>query len=229
MPGTALPVEPTAADVEPTWFIDSRNDEIAAFVERALLASGVDRGDERAVAVALFTAVRDSIRYDPYGVSADPGDFRASTIVGSASNWCVPKAVLYTASLRHLGIPARLAFADVRNHLTSEKLTEAMGTDLFAWHGYTEVHLDGRWLRASTAFNVEMCDRFGVKVLDFDGTSDALLHAYDTAGNRHMEYVRQRGSFTDLPLDEIFATFAEVYPDPVAQGGMSQPHDDPAF
>lgn len=203
--------DPVPAHTEPTWFVDSNSDEVTDLVERVLTEAGIDRDDQRAVAVALFVVVRDSIRYDPYDISAEPAAFRASTVATSESNWCVPKAVLYTAALRHTGIPARLAFADVRNHLTSEKLSEAMGTDVFAWHGYTELFLNGRWLKASTAFNVELCERFGVKVLDFDGTADALMHPYDEAGNRHMEYVRQRGSFDDLPFDEILATFAEVY------------------
>lgn len=197
---------------EPTWYIDSDSAEIAEFVESALGASDTDRDDPRAVAVALFYAVRDSIRYDPYAVSHTPEDYRASTVVRSGANWCVPKAIVYTAALRHVRIPARLGFADVRNHLTSEKLSAAMGTDVFAWHGYTEVHLDGGWRKASTAFNIELCERFGVKVLDFDGTTDALMHPFDKAGNRHMEYIRQRGSYDDLPLEEIFATFAEIYP-----------------
>ena len=208
----------------PTWFIDSDSPEVAEFVERTLASAGVSRSDRRAVAVALFNAVRDGIRYDPYRVSHDPADFRASAVAQSSSNWCVPKAVLYTAALRHVGIPARLGFADVRNHLTSAKLSESMGTDLFAWHGFTELYLNGRWFKASTAFNIEMCERFGVEALDFDGTADALMHPFDTAGRRHMEYVRQRGSFTDLPLEEILATFTEVYPDT-----MTHSNDDPAF
>jgi len=205
----------------PTWFIDSDSPEVAEFVERTLASAGVSRSDRRAVAVALFNAVRDGIRYDPYRVSHDPADFRASAVAQSSSNWCVPKAVLYTAALRHVGIPARLGFADVRNHLTSAKLSESMGTDLFAWHGYTELDLDGRWLKASTAFNIELCRKFGTKVLEFDGEHDALMHPYDEAGNRHMEYVRQRGTFEDLPLDEIFATFAEVYPSSMTGGGAA--------
>ena len=100
---------------------------------------------------------------------------------------------------RRRGIPARLGFADVRNHLTSEKLKAQMSSDVFAWHGYSEVLLDGRWHKLSTAFNIELCDRFGVKALDFDGTGDALMHPFDKAGNRHMEYIRERGTFDDLP------------------------------
>ncbi len=194
-------VDPQPADTEPTWFVDSDSREVTHWTERVV--AGMDRDDDRALSVALFTAVRDGIRYDPYDISIDPGAFRASAICESESNWCVPKAVLYTAALRHVGIPARLAFADVRNHLTSEKLSEAMGTDLFTWHGYTELYLDGRWLKVSTAFNIELCERFGVKVLEFDGTTDALMHPFDEAGHRHMEYVRRRGSYEDLPLDAI--------------------------
>ncbi len=174
--------------------------------------------------MALFRRVRDGYRYDPYDTSRDPDDYRASAVVATASNWCVPKSVLLTAAARASGIPARLGFADVRNHLTSEKLMATMGTDLFAWHGYSELHVGGRWLKASSAFNVELCERFGTKVLDFDGTADALMHPFDESGNRHMEYVRQRGTSADLPLDEIFATFDELYrPELFAAG------HDPAF
>ena len=207
---------------EPTWFLDSDSAGVGGFVDRALVGSGADDATE--VAVTLFRAVRDGIRYDPYGTSRDPADYRASAIAGSTSNWCVPKAVLLTAAARRVGIPARLGFADVRNHLTSEKLQATMGTDVFAWHGYSELLLAGRWLKVSSAFNIELCERFGVMALDFDGSEDALMHPFDQSGRRHMEYVRQRGSFDDLPLDQIFATFDEIYP--TSNAGAV---DDPAF
>ena len=171
-----------------------------------------DASDPTDVAVRLFYAVRDGFRYDPYNVDHAPERFRASAVVASSSNWCVPKSVLLTAAARARGIPARLGFADVKNHLTSDKLRAQMQTDVFAWHGYSELLLDdGRWHKLSTAFNIELCDRFGVETLDFDGTGDALMHPFDKAGNRHMEYVNQRGSFDDLPLDRILADFAQNY------------------
>ena len=213
----------TAAEwCEPTWFIDSDSAEVEAFVESAL--EGVSGADEIEVAVALFHAVRDGLRYDPYGLSRDPADYRASAIATSSSNWCVPKAVLLTAAARHAGIPARLGFADVRNHLTSDKLEARMGTDVFHWHGYSELLLGGRWFKLSSAFNHELCERFGVKVLDFDGTDDALMHPFDEHGRRHMEYVNERGTYDDLPLDEIFADFDEFYPEMQDEGD-----DDAAF
>ena len=194
--------------LEPTWFLDSDSPEVEAF---ALGAVG-EATEPSEMAIRLFYAVRDGLRYDPYGMGREAEDYRASTISQASSAWCVPKATLLTAAARNRGIPARLGFADVRNHLTSEKLQASMGTDLFAWHGYSELLLDGRWFKLSTAFNIELCERFGVKALEFDGTDDALMHPYDEAGNRHMEYVRQRGSFDDLPLDTIFADFREIYP-----------------
>ena len=211
----------------PTWFIDSDHPDVVAFADEAAAEA------EGAVdtAVALFLAVRDGFRYDPYQMEQTPEGYKASTVVRSSANWCVPKSVLLTAAARSQGIPARLGFADVRNHLTSEKLTATMGTDVFLWHGYSELLLDGRWLKASSAFNIEMCERFGVKVLDFDGTADALMHPYDEAGNKHMEYLAQRGSFDDLPLDELLATFREHYPNMMtdAEGAGAAAAGDTAF
>ena len=204
------PLDP--AWLAPTWFIDSDSDEVAEFAATAR-ATAADDNDHTDVAVALFYAVGDGLRYDPYVRAEGPEDYRASSVAGTAANWCTPKSVLLTAAARHCGIPARLGFADVRNHLSSEKLAAKMGTDLFIWHGYTEFLLDGTWRKASSAFNIEMCERFGVKALDFDGTTDSLMHPFDEAGARHMEYVNQRGSFNDLPLGEIQADFDRVYGD----------------
>ena len=217
-----------------TWFLDHEDQTVQDFAHDAI--GGATHPTDRAI--ALFHRVRDGIRYDPYGISYEPEAFRASAVVGAPTNWCVPKSVLLTASARQLGIPARLGFADVRNHLTSDKLSAKMGTDLFAWHGYSELLLPDpaagadtrRWFKLSSAFNIELCERFGVKVLEFDGTADALMHPYDEAGNRHMEYVRQRGSFDDLPLDLIKHDFAEIYGtsfgDPFAAGSAEAAGDD---
>lgn len=226
-------------ELAPGEFVDSDHPVVQRFADAALSAAGLDRSsDPTAKAVALFHAVRDGFRYDPYGLSNDPADYKASAIIGDDPDgerepaWCVPKSVVLTAAARAAGIPARLGFADVKNHLTSAKLSESMGTDLFAWHGYSELSLPDpagegtRWFKLSTAFNIELCERFGVKVLTFDGTDDALMHAFDEAGNRHMEYVRQRGHFDDLPLGRIMADFAEIYPNMVAGSGASTVDED---
>ena len=194
-----------------TEFIDHGHPAVVTFVEQAL--AEVDARTPMETAIALFHSVRDRIRYDPYRCSRDPEAYRASAVAVSPTNWCVPKSVLLCAAARATGIPARLGFADVRNHLTSERLHAAMGTDVFMWHGYAELHLDGRWFKLSSAFNLDMCERFGVGVLSFDGTTDALMHPFDASGRRHMEYLRDHGSFDDLPLERILSDFDEFYPD----------------
>jgi transglutaminase-like putative cysteine protease len=207
----------------PTWFLDADAWTVQTFARETVEAAGAVSDREKAV--ALFVAVRDGWRYDPYSSTHDPADYRASTVLSRDAAYCIPKAVLLSAACRAQGIPARLGFADVRNHLQSEKLKERMGTDLFVYHGYSELWLGGRWVKVSSAFNRELCERFGTKVLEFDGEHDALMHPFDEAGNRHMEYVNQRGSFADLPFDEIMQAFDEVY-GPAVTGGDAE---DPAF
>ena len=51
----------------------------------------------------------------------------------------------------------------------------------------------------------ELCDRFGLLPLDFDGHTDSIYHPFDKTGQRHMKYVNQRGTFDDLPLAQIVA------------------------
>lgn len=172
-----------------------------------------DSTDHREMAVRLFYAVRDDFWYDPYSSENERASFVASTVATTDRNWCVPKSILLTAAARSVGIPSRLGFADVRNHLQSEKLKEKMGTDLFVFHGFTEFLLDGQWVKASPAFNIEMCERFDTKPLEFDGHHDALFHEFDQQGNRHMEYVNQRGSYDDFPFEEMRAAFDEIYED----------------
>jgi transglutaminase-like putative cysteine protease len=194
--------------LEPGFYVDSDDERVRAFARDA---SGSASGPTEKAA-RLFTAVRDGYWYDPFSASSDPGDYRASAIVDAGATWCVPKAVLLAAAARAEGIPARLGFADVRNHFQTPRLRERMrGADLFVYHGYTDLHLDGRWVKATPAFNAELCTRFGVAPIEFDGREDALLHPFTPDGDTYMEYVRDRGVFADLPLQEIVDAFTEVY------------------
>jgi transglutaminase-like putative cysteine protease len=198
---------PTDADLAPTVTFDFDDAAVGAFARDAV--AGAD--DEAERARRIFAAVRERIRYTPYALSLERSAFTASATLAAGRNWCVPKAILLTASARAVGIPARLGFADVRNHLSSERLLESMGTDLFVYHGYAALHVGGAWRKVSPAFNAALCARFGVPALEFDGRSDALMHAYDGAGRRHMEYVADHGTYSDVPFDELWPAFAAHY------------------
>lgn len=191
----------------PGRFVDSDAPEIVTYAER--VAAGA--GDEREKARRLYLAVRDDLRYDPYRIGTGPDDFRASRTLARGYGFCVTKAAVLAAVARAQGIAARLGFADVRNHLTSKRLRQAMGTDVFAFHGYTELYLGGKWVKATPAFNLGLCEKARILPLEFDGENDSIYHPYDRDGRRHMEYLRYRGVYFDIPLEEMVAGFEEVY------------------
>jgi transglutaminase-like putative cysteine protease len=163
-------------------------------------------------AVRLFYAVRDEIRYDPYSLRYGPEFYRASYTLEKKVGWCVPKGILMTALCRSAGLSARPGYADVRNHLTSPRLMELMGTDIFSYHGYVEIWLNGRWVKATPVFDKALCERFRVVPQEFDGGKDSLFQQFDADGRRHMEYVKDHGPYDDLPLKEIMDDFAWRYP-----------------
>jgi transglutaminase-like putative cysteine protease len=207
--GERNPAEPPGEeDLAATAFIDTDHHAVRAFAQEAV--GGATESGARIG--RLFAAVRDQIRYDPYSVSADPDDYVASKVIARGRAYCIPKAVVLTAAARSLGIPARLGFSDVRNHLQSERLATLMGTDLFVFHGYSELFVGGAWRKATPAFNDTLCARFGVSPLEFDGSADALLHPCSGDGSRYMEYVRDRGSYADLPLTAIVEALGVAYP-----------------
>lgn len=214
---TAADAAADAGLLAPTPFLDSGDGRVADYAQAA--AAGAAGDAERAR--ALYYAVRDDVRYDPYGIDTTREGFRASACLARRRGFCITKAALLAACARAMGLPARLGFGDVRNHLATAKLRAAMGTDLFVFHGYAELLVDGAWVKATPAFNRELCDRFGVKPLEFDGRTDSLFHPCDRAGRRHMEYVRHRGAFADLPYDEIMAAWAETYPRAAVESGFA--------
>ena len=200
----------------PTPYIDSDHPSVVGFARQHTqdARSDIER------AVKLYYAVRDGVRYDPYALELTVAGLRASTAVESKRGWCVPKAIMLAACCRAQGIPARLGFADVRNHLSTERLRRFLGTDVFYWHGYTAIELGGKWVKATPAFNIELCEKFRIKPLDFDGTEDSIYHPFDLDGREHMEYIRFHGEYDDMPLEEMIACFAKHYgPKSASPGG----------
>lgn len=197
-----------AAALAATPVIDADHPAVAAYARE--YTQGLS--DPTAQAVRLYYAVRDGIRYDPYSIEMTVAGCRASTILQTGRGWCVTKAVLLAACCRAAGIPARLGFADVKNHLSTARMRALMGTDEFLWHGYTAILLAGNWVKATPAFNIELCERFRLRPLEFDGGADSIYHAFDLDGRQHMEYLRYRGEYLDAPIAAIDAEFKQAYP-----------------
>lgn len=190
-----------------TRFIDADTRAVSDFA-----AAHAGSGDARSKAVNLYYALRDAIPYDMRTFGLDEEQFIASNVLSAKSAFCVPKAIALAAAARAAGIPARVGFANVRNHLTSPRLAALMDDDIFRWHAYTSLFLDGNWVKATPAFDIDLCERHGVLPLEFDGRSDSIFHPYDRDGRQHMEYVDFIGEFADMPYDAFAAEMRAAYP-----------------
>ncbi len=207
----------TTEFLKPGHYIDSDSPRVVAFAREVAGTGGSDV--ERAL--RLYHAIRDGIVYDPYVDLSDPENYRASTMLERGRGFCVGKAALLSASARAIGVPARVGYADVRNHLTSPRFYDYIKSDVFVWHSYSDLYLGDRWVKATPAFDLVLCEKLGLKPLEFDAQSDSLLHPFDRAGRRHMEYLKDRGVFADVPVAEILADFRECYPDLMKAGALA--------
>lgn len=207
--------------LQPTFFLDFTTPKLADFATTTCV--GCTTAIEKAT--ALYAAVRDQILYNPYDLKYSRSAMKASSVLRKGSGYCVAKAVVLAAVARQQKIPSRLGFADVTNHLSTARLREAMGTDLFVYHGYTEMYLNDKWVKATPAFNLSLCTRFNVQPLEFNGTEDSIFHPCNTLGQKHMEYVRDHGHFADLPFETLFAAYRQIYPQFFMDGTAKQADD----
>jgi len=191
----------------PSTIVDSDHPAVVAYARKHAIG-----GDDREKSVALYYAIRDDIRYDGYGIELTAAGLSASRALATGRGWCVSKAVLLAAACRVVGIPAALGYADVQNHLSTERMRDSMGTNVFYWHGYTAIWLDGQWVKATPAFNRELCEKFRMRTLEFDGRADSIYHPFDMDGRQHMEHLAYRGEFVDVPLARMRADFELHYP-----------------
>lgn len=202
--------------LEPNRYVDSDHPAILAYARE----HGVG-GDLRERAVALYYAIRDGFRYSPWGVRFEASAFVASGVLlrdRDEGAHCVDKANLLAACARAIGVPSRLHFADVRNHIGTASLEQKLGTDLLVYHGYCELWLEGRWVAATPAFNRELCERIGVAPLDFDGREDSVFQEYDGEAGRFMEYVHDHGSHAEIPFEDMVAAWRRHYPKVASTG-----------
>jgi transglutaminase-like putative cysteine protease len=185
-----------------TFFIDC---DAAPVREKAgELTSGIEEPREKAIRIFCF--VRDEITYNIYAPRQTDADFKASHVLARKEGYCVQKAVLLVALARAAAIPARLRFAEIRSHLTAPALVEKRGSNLFPYHGLTDLNINGRWVKATPTYDRGYCVKAGVAPIEFDGERDAMLPLHTLDGRLNAEYIRDRGFFDDLPIDEIRRT-----------------------
>ena len=177
-------------------------------------AKDLTRGQEDIInkARSLFYFVRDEIRYNIYVSKSLPEHFRASNTLTRGTGYCVQKAVLLVALARAAGIPTGLGFARLRNNLLPEKTAKWLGTNILPFHGYAELYLDGKWVKATPAFDIKMCEKNRIVPVEFDGNSDAMFHSHNQDGKLHIEYLKHLGHYyDDLPLDRLWEALTQTF------------------
>jgi transglutaminase-like putative cysteine protease len=193
--------------LRPTSYIDFEN----ALIMDAARKLDNQRSNPAEKAANLFYFVRDKIKYNAYRYSLSPEYLQASRTLERGDGFCIQKAVLLVAIARAVGIPARLLFADIRNHLLPNKIVDMQGTDLLTHHGYCEMLIGDKWVKATPAFDLNTCEANRFVPVEFDGTQDAILHSHNQDGMLHIEYVRYHGHYDDVPLEGMINRCIEVY------------------
>lgn len=166
---------------------------------------------KKELAIALYFLVRDAFLYDPYHL-----DLRRNGLIGSAvlekkRAWCVEKSTVLVACLRKFGIPSRLGYAIVTNHIGVEKLTHYLQREEIVFHGFVDVFLDGKWVKCTPAFDQRICRISGVEPLNWDGENDSMFQEFEN-GKRFMEYKHIYGTFSDVPIELMNQEMEKYYP-----------------
>lgn len=194
--------------LQPTEFFNFNKRNVR---EKALeITEGLKTDKEKAI--ALFYWVRDKIKYNIMGFYMRKNNFKASITIRRMNGFCVSKAILLSTLARAVGIPAKLHIVDIINHLVPKRIVELMGTNVFYFHGYSELYLNGKWVKATPVFDKNTALKAGfLPMVEFDGENDGLLAPYDVNGNIFVEYVGDRGVYIDFPYDEIEIEFNKNY------------------
>jgi transglutaminase-like putative cysteine protease len=203
-------VETDPQYLQPTRFIDSDHPSLQRYAEAVTNRATTDIQK----AVKIYYAIRDGWRYNAYNLDFSEDGIKASSMLERPvrEGHCLDKAVLMVACLRTVNIPARLFLAKVKNHIAAERLTEALGTDELVPHGIVEVYLEGKWVKATPAFNKELCTKLNVASLEFDGRTDSLFQEFDGDGGGFMEYLEEYGHFADFPAAFALDLMRQHYP-----------------
>ena len=157
---------------------------------------------------SLFYFTRDEVRYNPY---ASLYPIEASGTLDRGYGFCIQKAALLAALARAAGIPARLGFIDIRNHHLDSDWQKILGTNVIVYHGFAELNINGKWLKATPAFDLRMCRENGFLPVEFDGHHHGMLHSHTQDGNRHIDYLEPHGSYDDVPLNAIIEGVTRAY------------------
>ena len=189
-----------------TDFLDFNNPLFDKFID------GLHFGDsDKENVLKLYYKVRDGFIYDPYHLDLTYEGLKASNVLKKNRAWCVEKSSVLAALARKIGVPSRLGYAIVTNHIGVEKLTSILKREEIVFHGYVDLYIDDKWVKCTPAFDERICKMTGVSPLDFDGENDSLFQAFE-GDQKFMEYRHFYGDFNDVPIQLMNDEMRKYYP-----------------
>ena len=191
-----------------TEFLNFTHPEFRAFIDPFCKESASVE-----TAIKYYQFIRDHFLYDPFHLDLRKPALQASSIILKNRAWCVEKAIVFAAGLRAMGIPAKLGYAIVENHIGVERLTQILKSPKIVFHGYVEVFIKefNQWTKATPAFDQRVCKLSHVEPLTWDGKQDSLFQAY-MGTNKFMLYHHDYGTFDDVPRDLMQLEMSRFYP-----------------
>ncbi|MGD8562898.1 MAG: transglutaminase-like domain-containing protein [Desulfarculaceae bacterium] len=177
------------------------------------LARQVAKGasDDVEAARSLFYFVRDTVRYSVYVPFERLEDYLALNTLERGFGYCVQKGALLCALARSLGIPARLAFADIKNDLLPDHMDRLLPGGIIRFHCFLEWWLKDRWLKSTPSFDAQLSRNKGWRLVEFSASEDAMLPSQDLEGRPHVSYLAYHGWRLGVPLEEFLEVTRRCY------------------
>lgn len=197
-----------------TRVFDYENPAVSRFVEEAGCYSetNIAKAVER-----LHDAVRDTIDYNVFNVPLNT-NLSASAIVDEPSGFCLHKSILFVSGCRRLGVPAVLCSDVVTNHVADAAMHELVGGEEFL-HWYAQIYLNNRWIKAAPIFNTLLCMLYGIDVLRFNPSGDAIEQR--NSDSTKMHYRGEQLSYSNPFMPELLEAIAAKHPKMVTDHGRT--------
>ena len=189
-----------------TPFLDYSSSEIQNYISEFIALPS-----KKEKAIALYYKVRDGFLYDPYHLNLTQEGLTSSTILTKKRAWCVEKSIVMASCARALGIPTKLGYAIVKNHIGVEKLTHYLKKPEIVFHGYLELFINDKWVKCKPTFDQRVCRISKVTPLDWNAEEDSMFQEFEK-DKRFMEYTHFYGSFEDVPLQLMNEEMKIHYP-----------------
>jgi len=193
--------------LQSTNLIQSKDRSILEAV-RIVIGNSISKNE---IARKLFYFIRDDIRYQ-FIPQFDEINHLASKILSRRRGYCTQKAILFCSMARAAGIPAGIHFFDIIDHALPPRSKEILKTNRLYHHGITSLHLEDNWIKFDATLDLKLCQRNGLKPVEFAENHDCLMPTTTIKGHPHIEYVEDFGLYHDVAFEDILNWFKSGYP-----------------